>query len=192
MNGWTAVLAASAVCFAVKLLGYVAPPRWLERPRVARVSALVTVALLAALVAVQTAAADRAVVVDARVPALAVAVLALLLRAPFVVVVEEAEKPGNLGAVLLVQGKLMAARVSLDQALRVAENHLGSYHPTVSVILIISSMAGSLIPAACILGLASSYSFLSSFCRIGAIFSGVTPSWESLLRSTPMWPTLIR
>ena len=87
MNGWTAVLAASAVCFAVKLLGYVAPPRWLERPRVARVSALVTVALLAALVAVQTAAADRAVVVDARVPALAVAVLALLLRAPFVVVV---------------------------------------------------------------------------------------------------------
>ena len=87
VNGWTAVLAASAVCFAVKLLGYVAPPRWLERPRVARVSALVTVALLAALVAVQTAAADRAVVVDARVPALAVAVLALLLRAPFVVVV---------------------------------------------------------------------------------------------------------
>jgi hypothetical protein len=45
------------------------------------------VALLAALVAVQTLAGDQALVIDARVAGLAAAVVALLLRAPFLVVV---------------------------------------------------------------------------------------------------------
>jgi len=45
------------------------------------------VALLAALVAVQTFATGQSLVVDARVPGLAVAIVALLLRAPFLVVV---------------------------------------------------------------------------------------------------------
>ncbi|WP_199423798.1 AzlD domain-containing protein [Actinotalea solisilvae] len=84
---WLAVLAAAAVCFATKLLGHRLPARWLEDPRVARVAGLVTVALLAALVAVQTFTSGRDVVVDARLVALAVAAVALALRAPFVVVV---------------------------------------------------------------------------------------------------------
>jgi hypothetical protein len=45
------------------------------------------VALLAALVAVQTFAQGQALVVDARVAGLAAAVVALLLRAPFLVVI---------------------------------------------------------------------------------------------------------
>jgi hypothetical protein len=45
------------------------------------------VALLAALVAVQTFATGQSLVVDARVAGLAVAIVALLLRAPFLVVV---------------------------------------------------------------------------------------------------------
>lgn len=84
---WVAVLASSAVVLATKVLGHVVPERLLARPRVTRTAALVTAALLAALVAVQTATSDGALVLDARVAALVVAAVALLLRAPFVVVV---------------------------------------------------------------------------------------------------------
>ena len=48
---------------------------------------LLTVALLAALVATQTIGHGVGVTVDARLPALAVAALLLALRAPFIVVV---------------------------------------------------------------------------------------------------------
>ena len=84
---WLAILAASAVVFALKLAGHLVPTHWLADPRVARTAALVTVALLAALVAVQTLTDGYHVVLDARVPALAVAAVALALRAPFIVVV---------------------------------------------------------------------------------------------------------
>lgn len=87
MTGWLTVLAAAAVCYATKLLGHRVPAHWLAQPRVARVSALVTVALLAALVGVQTATTGGALVLDARLAGLAVAAVALALRAPFVVVV---------------------------------------------------------------------------------------------------------
>ena len=87
MTGWTAVLAASGVCFALKLLGYLAPTRWLETERVTRVAALVTVALLAALLAVQTLGSGAGLGVDARVPAVGVAAVLLWRRAPFIVVV---------------------------------------------------------------------------------------------------------
>ncbi|UZN04882.1 AzlD domain-containing protein [Cellulomonas sp. S1-8] len=84
---WGAVLLAGLACLAIKLAGHVLPEHWLAQPRVARVAALVTVALLSALVAVQTATSGGEVVVDARLPALAVAAVALVLRAPFIVVV---------------------------------------------------------------------------------------------------------
>jgi hypothetical protein len=84
---WATVLAASTVCYLLKLAGYLAPHEWLERPRVARIAAMVTVALLSALVAVQTFGRGQGLTVDARLPALAAAGLALLLRAPFIVVV---------------------------------------------------------------------------------------------------------
>jgi hypothetical protein len=84
---WTAVLVASIVCVALKTVGYLIPPRWVEAPRPMRIADLLTVALLSALVAVQTLGAGQAVVVDARVPAVLVAAGLLLLRAPFLVVV---------------------------------------------------------------------------------------------------------
>lgn len=80
LSGWVAVAAAIAACYLVKLAGYLAPHGWLERPRVSRVAALVTVALLAALVAVQTLGSGRALAVDARLAAVAVAALALHRR----------------------------------------------------------------------------------------------------------------
>lgn len=84
---WLALLAASAVVFAIKLVGHLVPEHWLAEPRVARTAALVTVALLSALVGVQTLTSGHDLVVDARVPAIVVAGGALALRAPFVVVV---------------------------------------------------------------------------------------------------------
>lgn len=87
MTMWTAVLVASIVCVALKTIGYLIPPKWVQAPRPLRIADLLTVALLAALVAVQTLGAGQSVVVDARVPALLAAAGLLLLRAPFLVVV---------------------------------------------------------------------------------------------------------
>ncbi|MFE5308898.1 AzlD domain-containing protein [Isoptericola sp. NPDC056573] len=84
---WVTVLAASLLSFALKLAGHLIPEHWLATDRVQRTSTLVTVALLVSLVVVQTFADGQALVVDARVPALAVAAIALALRAPFILVV---------------------------------------------------------------------------------------------------------
>lgn len=87
MSVWSAILLAAVVCLALKAVGYLVPPKVLEAPRPARISDLLTVALLAALVAVQTLGAGQAVAVDARVPALLVAAGLLWLRQSFLVVV---------------------------------------------------------------------------------------------------------
>jgi len=84
---WLAVLAGSAGCYAIKLAGLSVPDRILEHPRVRRVAAMLPVALLAALVAVQTLASGRELVLDARLAGVAVAMVAVRLRAPFLVVV---------------------------------------------------------------------------------------------------------
>jgi hypothetical protein len=84
---WSAIALASVICLALKVTGYLVPPRLLEAPRPARIADLLTVALLAALVAVQTLGVGQQIVVDARVPAVLVAAGLLLLRAPFLVVV---------------------------------------------------------------------------------------------------------
>ena len=101
MSTWTAVVAACLACLVVKLGGYLAPEAWLERPRVVRIAGLVTVALLAALVAVQTLATGRQPQLDARVPALGVAAVLLWRRAPFVVVVAGAAVTAALLRVVL-------------------------------------------------------------------------------------------
>lgn len=87
MIGWIGVLLACVAVFAIKLAGHLAPERLLERPEVVRTAALLTAGLLAALVAVQTLSSGDHLHPDARLPALAVAALALWRRAPFIVVV---------------------------------------------------------------------------------------------------------
>lgn len=84
---WTAVLAGCAACYLIKLVGWLVPHELLERPRVERVAALVTVALLAALLAVQAVVADGRPVLDARLAALGAAAVLLWRGSPFVVVV---------------------------------------------------------------------------------------------------------
>ena len=84
---WTAVLVAGVGCYLLKLAGLSIPGTVLERPVVQRIADLLPVALLAALVAVQVLADGPALSVDARAAGLGAAFVALLLRAPFIVVV---------------------------------------------------------------------------------------------------------
>ncbi|KQV72802.1 branched-chain amino acid transporter AzlD [Nocardioides sp. Root122] len=84
---WAAVLLAGIGCYLLKLAGLSLPERVLSHPTVERVADLIPVALLAALVAVQVVADGTSLTLDARVLGLAFAVVALLLRMPFLVVV---------------------------------------------------------------------------------------------------------
>lgn len=84
---WTAILLTAVGAYLLKLAGLSIPASVLEHPLVHRIADLVPVALLAALVAVQVLATGPALVLDARAAGLAAAVVALLLRAPFIVVV---------------------------------------------------------------------------------------------------------
>ena len=84
---WLAVLVASLACLGLKIAGWSVPTRLLAGERLQRASLLVPVALLAGLVVVQSFAAGPHLQVDARSAGLAAAVVALLLRAPFLVVV---------------------------------------------------------------------------------------------------------
>jgi len=84
---WAAILLGAAGCYAWKLAGLSVPPKVLEHPTVERIADLLPVALLAALIGVQVFGSGHSLVLDARVLGLAVAVVALLLRAPFIVVV---------------------------------------------------------------------------------------------------------
>ncbi|WP_067198307.1 AzlD domain-containing protein [Microbacterium sp. XT11] len=87
MTLWSAILLAAIICLSLKAAGYLVPSRVLEAPRPARISDLLTVALLSALVAVQTLGSGQAITVDARVPALMVAAGLLWMRQSFLVVV---------------------------------------------------------------------------------------------------------
>jgi uncharacterized membrane protein len=87
---WTAILSAAAGCYLLKLAGLSVPRPVLDHPRVERVSVRVPVALLAALIATSTLADGRTLVLDERAAGVAVAGVALLLRAPFLVVVTAA------------------------------------------------------------------------------------------------------
>ena len=84
---WAVVLVASFDCYGLKLAGLSLPQRWLTNARVQKIVPLIPIALLAALIATQTFSTGTHLVLDVRAAALAVAIVAVLLRAPFLVVV---------------------------------------------------------------------------------------------------------
>jgi uncharacterized membrane protein len=84
---WIWIIAASVVAFVTKLLGYLVPRRLLKNPRVLRIAGTLTIGLLAALTAANTFSSGGNLVADARIGSLVVAAIALLCRAPFIVVV---------------------------------------------------------------------------------------------------------
>lgn len=87
MSDGVAVIVGALAAFALKLAGYLVPGRLLSAPTVVAVLRLLPVALLAALVSVQTLATDGVLTLDARAAGVAAAITALLLRAPFLVVI---------------------------------------------------------------------------------------------------------
>ena len=88
MTLWAAVVIASVASLLIKLAGYVVPESVLAGERTSRVTTLLPVALLAALVVVQTVVGPGgSLVLDARIVAVGVAVVLLLLRANFLVIV---------------------------------------------------------------------------------------------------------
>ena len=97
---WATVLGGALGCYLLKLAGLSVPAAWVEQPWVARVVDFVPAALLAALVAVQAATSGREIVVDGRLVGLAVAAVALALRAPFIVVLLLAGAAGAIAHVL--------------------------------------------------------------------------------------------
>ena len=97
---WVTVVAGSLGCYLLKLAGLSVPAAWVEQPWVARIVDFVPAALLAALVAVQAVSSGQDLVVDGRLVALAVAAIALALRAPFILVLVVAGATGALVHVL--------------------------------------------------------------------------------------------
>lgn len=87
MTFWQIIILASIAVLALKVAGYLVPPSLLEKPAAARIADLLTIALLAALAAVQTFGSGAEIVMDARVPAVIAAIVLFALRVPFIVVV---------------------------------------------------------------------------------------------------------
>ena len=84
---WIAVIGTSAIAFGLKYFGHSVPEKYLSHPRALRINTLIPIALLSALVAVQTFADKSKLVIDQRIAGMTVAVIALALKAPFPVVV---------------------------------------------------------------------------------------------------------
>ncbi|MGB3186422.1 MAG: AzlD domain-containing protein [Ornithinimicrobium sp.] len=87
MTLWLAVIVACALAFGLKLSGYLLPESALAAPWAQRVIPLLPVALLSALIVTQAFLDETGrITLDARAAGLAVAIVALLARAPFLVV----------------------------------------------------------------------------------------------------------
>jgi branched chain amino acid efflux pump len=84
---WAAVLAGAFGCYLLKLAGLSVPSNILEKQRVQRIAAALPIALLTALIVIQTFTTGHRLTIDARAAGLAAAAIAVLLRAPFLVVV---------------------------------------------------------------------------------------------------------
>jgi hypothetical protein len=98
---WVAVLAGSLGCYLLKLAGLSVPAAVLENRAVQRVAAALPVALLTALIVIQTCTDGHRLTVDARAAGLAAGAIAVLLRAPFLVVVGVAAATAALIRLLL-------------------------------------------------------------------------------------------
>ena len=84
---WIATIGTSVIAFLLKFAGHSVPERWLSHPKIQRINILIPIALLSALVAVQSFTTETTLVIDQRLVGLVVATTALLLKAPFPVVV---------------------------------------------------------------------------------------------------------
>ena len=87
---WIGVLGTSAIAFFLKFMGHSITEKYLTNPRMLRINALIPIALLSALVGVQTLTEKGKWVIDQRLAGVIVALIALRLKAPYFVVVVSA------------------------------------------------------------------------------------------------------
>ena len=86
-NYWIAIIVGSIAVYSWKILGFALPKRIAENKEVVVFAGKLTVALLAALTAVQTFASGQNLVLDSRLAAVAVAALLYWRKAPFILAV---------------------------------------------------------------------------------------------------------
>lgn len=90
MTVWFGILVGAAAVYSWKLIGHLVPRRILDHPRVAASANYLTIALMSALVGVQTFVSNGQVVLDARFAAVVLAVVLTALRVPFLIMVASA------------------------------------------------------------------------------------------------------
>jgi len=84
---WIGVVGTSLIAYALKLSGHSVPEKFLSHPLIKRINLLIPIALLSALVAVQSVTTKNSIVIDHRLVGLGAAILALIFKAPFPIVV---------------------------------------------------------------------------------------------------------
>lgn len=84
---WLAIVVASVGCYVIKLVGVSLPKSVVGNRRVMHIAELLPVALLTALIATQTFTSGSHLTIDARAAGLLAAIVAVRLRAPFLVIV---------------------------------------------------------------------------------------------------------
>lgn len=84
---WPTLIGIAVAAYLLKAAGPLLLGGGMAHPERSNVLGLLSIPLLAALVAVQTLDGGEKLVIDARVPALAVAAVLVLRRAPFLVVI---------------------------------------------------------------------------------------------------------
>lgn len=84
---WIATIGTSVIAFALKYTGHNVPEKIFAHPKVQSINTLIPIALLSALVAVQTFTEKSKLMIDHRLAGIGVAMVALFLKAPFPVVV---------------------------------------------------------------------------------------------------------
>lgn len=87
MNIWLGILVGAAAVYSWKLFGHLVPKKLLDNPRVAASANYLTIALMAALVGVQTFTNKNVLAFDARFAAMLLAMLLTSLRVPFLATV---------------------------------------------------------------------------------------------------------
>ncbi len=87
MSLWGWVILAVVAAYLIKLSGYLLPQKLLDHPIVVKLAAALTVGLLASLTVMNAVGKGQSIVLDSRLLALAVAAVALWLKAPYIVVV---------------------------------------------------------------------------------------------------------
>ena len=84
---WGTIIAACVLGFATKFAGYLVPESLVDGRRRSRIIGLLPVALLAGLVITQSVGGQEGITLDARLAAVALAVVLLWLKTNFVVVI---------------------------------------------------------------------------------------------------------